>query len=314
MKTTKKRSSFYIIKTLVLAFAISFATYSLYAQEENPPSNPPSIIQIENLEIPACPSGSLFISESNIDEILSTPEKEDSHQIISHNGFILCYREFYEQPEWVCYTLDKNKTQKNVKRNDKFRSDPQVATGSASLDDYKKSGFDRGHLAPAADLTYSKETMSDSFFLSNMSPQRADFNRGIWKDLESELRTQTENFDVLYIVTGPVLEKKDYETTGVNSVAVPEFFYKAILAVKDGKYHAIGFILPNQKCTDSFWNYAVPVDEIEKRTGIDFFYRLDDTLEAELESQFFLSDWKRDEPEKDISEQSDTQPDRQNSL
>lgn len=290
MKAKRKGSLFPIIIAVIMLIAVCSITYSIYAQEES--SN--SEIQIQNLEIPLCPQDCLFISESNIDEILLTPEKEDSHQIISHNGFILCYREFYEQPEWVCYTIDKSKMQKNVKRNDRFRSDPLVATSSASLEDYKNSGYDRGHLAPSADLTYSKETMSDSFFLSNMSPQHPGFNRGIWKDLESELRNQTENFDILYIVTGPVLEKKDYETTGINSVAIPEFFYKAVLAVKDGKYHAIGFILPNKKCIDSFWNYAVSVDEIEKRTGIDFFYKLDDKLEASLESQVLLSDWKKE--------------------
>lgn len=290
MKAKQKGRLFPIIIAVIILIAVCSITYSIYAQEEPSLSD----IQIQNLEIPSCPQNSLFISESNIDEILLTPEKEDSHQIISHNGFILCYREFYEQPEWVCYTIDKSKMQKNVKRNDRFKSDPLVATGSASLEDYKNSGYDRGHLAPSADLTYSKETMSDSFFLSNMSPQLPGFNRGIWKDLESELRNQTENFDILYIVTGPVLEKKDYETTGINSVAIPEFFYKAVLAVKDGKYHAIGFIVPNKKCTDSFWNYALSVDEIEERTGIDFFYKLDDKLEGSLESQVLLSDWKKE--------------------
>ena len=244
------------------------------------------------LELPLCPKESLFITSEDTQGVLDTPEKEDTHQIIRHNGFTLCYRERYEQPEWVAYTLDLKKIQKNVKRKDSFKPDPAVITGSASLEDYKQSGYDRGHLAPCADLTYSKESMDDSFYMSNMSPQAPGFNRDSWKDLEHEVRYMAERFDKLYIVTGPVLEKDEYKTIGANEVAVPEFYYKAVLAIRGGKYFAIGFIMPNIKCPLSIWDYAVSVDEVEKQTGLNFFYLLDDDIEEELEKQFTLSDWQ----------------------
>lgn len=247
---------------------------------------------IENLELPLCPKDALIITQENTQGVLETQEKEDSHQIIVHNGFTLCYREKYEQAEWVCYTLDAQKVQKNVERKDNFRPDSLVLTGSAELSDYKKSGYDRGHLCPSADLTYSQETMDESFVLSNMSPQVAKLNRGMWKDLEHELRTLTSHFDILYIVTGPILEKSDYSSIGKNQVAVPEYYYKAILAIKNDKYYMIGFVLPNSECKGTIWDYATNVEEIEKRTNLDFFSLLPDEQEHNLETTLEISDWK----------------------
>lgn len=249
-------------------------------------------LYIKNLELPRCKKGALLITEKNTHGVLDTPEKEDSHQIIYHNGFTLCYREKYEQPEWVCYTLDKTKATKNVDRKDNFRSDPLVLTGSAELADYKGTGYDRGHLAPSADLTYSAETMDESFVLSNMSPQAAKFNRGMWKDLEAQVRDFTKNFDMLYIITGPILEKDEYPVVGKNDVAVPEYYYKAVLGIKNDKYYMIGFILPNEDLKGSYWDYAVCVDEIEKRCDVDFFSLLSDDIENKLEKSLNIDDWK----------------------
>jgi endonuclease G len=92
-----------------------------------------------------------------------------------------------------------------TKRKDNFRSDPKVKTGSAALSDYKGSGYDRGHLAPAADFKWSATAMSESFYMSNMSPQVPGFNRGIWKNIESTVRNWAVENDEIYIVTGPVL-------------------------------------------------------------------------------------------------------------
>ena len=106
-------------------------------------------------------------------------------QIVYHNGFSLQYSEQREQPIWIVYELIKEEVvSKAISRTDNFRPDHSIKTGSATLADYKASGYDRGHLAPAADMGHSKESMSDSFYLSNMSPQVPQFNRGIWKKLE----------------------------------------------------------------------------------------------------------------------------------
>lgn len=209
------------------------------------------------------------------------------HEIHRYAGFTLCYRESYEQPEWVAYEINREELNKVAERGDNFRADPSISTGSASLADYKGSGYDRGHLAPAADMAWSEETMSESFYMSNMSPQVPGFNRGVWKNLEEEVRNWVEAFDSVYIVTGPILEKEQYPTIGENKVAVPEYYYKVLFAPTgaQGEPQMIGFILPNEKSDQSFYSYAVPVDQVEERTGLDFFHVLEDSQENLLEAE-----------------------------
>ncbi len=219
------------------------------------------------------------------------------HQIRRFGNYTICYRESYEQAEWAAYCLESSELEKNASRGNDFRPDPEITTGSASLADYKKSGYDRGHLAPAADFSFSEEAMSESFYLSNMSPQAPGLNREIWQYLEGQVRVWAKEYGRVYVITGPVLEKNadQYESIGANKVSVPEYYYKAILAplYEDEtdsaeadtckKIKAIGFILPNRKCEETFWNYSVTIDEIEQRTGLDFFALLDDTLENSIE-------------------------------
>ncbi|MBR1537102.1 MAG: DNA/RNA non-specific endonuclease [Treponema sp.] len=224
---------------------------------------------------------------------------ESDHQIRDFENYSICYRESYEQAEWSAYCLTEEQLVKNASRSNDFRSDPEILTASASLADYKGSGFDRGHLTPAADMSFSEEAMSETFFMSNMSPQAGSFNRGIWKDLESDVRLWAKKFGRVYVVSGPILEKPgaEYASIGENNVTVPEFYYKVILAPlyedeNDKKTPedasgavAIGFVFPNEKCTKNLFDYAVSIDEIEKRTKLDFFSLLDDEYENEIESK-----------------------------
>ena len=223
------------------------------------------------LEIPLCKA-----AEKN-------SERRDTHQIVQHEGYTLCYREKFEQAEWVAYTLDAEKLQKAASRKNNFREDPDVKTFSAQLEDYRHSGYDRGHLAPAADMAYSESAMSESFLMSNISPQVHAFNAGIWLRLEQYVRMLAGESEKIFVVTGPVLEKDSYETIGVNHVAVPEFFYKAILALKNGELKMFAFIVPNEQSKEEIWHFQTTVDEIEARTGIDFFWQLDDEIENALE-------------------------------
>lgn len=221
--------------------------------------------------------------------------KADDHEVHSYNGFKLCYRENYENAEWVSYTITKEELNSVTKRTDNFRSDPAISTGSSTNADYKKSGYDKGHLAPAADMAWSKESMDDCFYMSNMSPQAPNFNRGIWKELEENVRDWVEKFETITIITGPILEKdaNEYKSIGENKVSVPEYYYKALLT-KDANQNwtAIGYILPNEKCEGDFFDYAVTVDEIEKRTGLDFFSVFPDDIETIVESTYNLEYWQ----------------------
>ena len=218
------------------------------------------------------------------------------HEVHSYNGFTLCYRESYECAEWVCYTLTAEEVDGTFPRSNDFREDLNISTGSASLNDYRRSGYDRGHLAPAGDMKWSEGSMSDTFLLSNITPQRHSFNDGIWKQLEEQVRRWAKKYGEVVVITGPVLEKKSsaYPRIGENAVAVPEFFYKVLYALNaDGEEMTLAFIIPQENFSGSIYDYAVTVDEVEKRTGLDFFVSLDDEKESLLESEVNASAWRK---------------------
>lgn len=222
---------------------------------------------------------------------LELPTITNPDAVLEKSFYALQYNEKFEQADWVAYELTRDEVLGQVDRKDSFKPDNSVPTGSATLDDYRGSGYDRGHLAPAADMEMTSESMAESFYLSNMSPQEPSFNRGIWSMLESYVRTWAYDNESVYIVTGPVLTKNEYPTIGRNKVAVPEYFYKVILDYTEPEIKAIGFILPNEKGTASVQFYAASVDDVEEFTGIDFYPALDDSVEEGIESQFDVRLW-----------------------
>ncbi len=212
-------------------------------------------------------------------------------QIIQHTGFTLSYNEKYEQASWVAYELTADELIKRVKRSDNFKKDSKVSTGSALPSDYAKSGFDRGHLAPAADLSWSEVTMKESFYMSNMSPQKPGFNRGIWKKLEGYVRQWASDNGAIYVVTGGVLNNID-QFIGTSNVGIPKYYYKVILDYTGPEKKGIGFILPNQSSSKKLQLSAVSIDEVEAFTGINFFHSIPDNEESLLESQFNVNQWR----------------------
>lgn len=222
---------------------------------------------------------------------LELPELLKGEELILHTGFQLVYNEAHEQAKWVCYQFTKEETIKITNRSDNFREDKKIKTRSATDNDYKKSGYDRGHLAPAGDMSWSEEAMSCSFYYSNMSPQTPSFNRGIWKKLEEQVRDWVSIYDTLYVVTGPVLEE-NLPSIGSNQVSVPNYYYKVILDVKNGRKEAIGFVLPNQNSNLPLQNFIVSVDSVEKLTEINFFHLLPDNIENQLEKKMCKTCWK----------------------
>lgn len=119
---------------------------------------------------------------------LEIPTVKTTDEIVKHLSYTLSYNEKHEQASWVAYELTEAKTHKVVNRTNDFRPDNAVRTSSATNVDYQGSGFDRGHLAPAADMSWSEKAMEESFYYNNMSPQVPGFNRGIWKKLEEQVR------------------------------------------------------------------------------------------------------------------------------
>lgn len=221
---------------------------------------------------------------------LEIPKTNSKDKIITHTGYSLLYNEIHEQADWVAYQLTKEETTKLYERTNKFILDPKVNTITASDSDYKGSGYDRGHLAPASDMGWSSITMKESFYYSNMSPQNPSFNRGIWKKLEELVRTWAVENNNIYIVTGPVL-KDELTSIGNDKVSVPKYYYKVILDFSQPSIKGIGFILPNLGSKESLKNYAVSIDNVEKYTGIDFFPLLQDKQENLIESTLCIECW-----------------------
>lgn len=221
---------------------------------------------------------------------LGIPGKADT--IINRPGYALGYNEYHEQAAWVIYIMTREEaTTKNAQRTNKFRSDPDIPTGSASPSDYRRSGYDRGHLAPAADMAFSAHTMADSFFMSNMSPQKPAFNRGIWKDLEALVRNIAIHEQRIIVVTGPILPKEKTLTIGANQVTVPTHYYKVIFDLTP-PYKMIGFILPNEGSHKPLYTFAVTADAVEKATGLDFFSKLPKKQQEKLESSISIEAWR----------------------
>lgn len=220
------------------------------------------------------------------------PAYTQNDAIVEHQYYTLKYNEKTEQADWVAYRLKKIDLNKpKVDRTDNFRMDPDVKTKSASTSDYKGSGYDRGHLAPAGDFAWSKEAMSETFYMSNMSPQEPGFNRGIWKTLESKVRDWAVTNDELFIVCGPITNGKGNKI-GKNKVVVPEQYYKVVLELTGKEVKGIGFILKNEKSSKDLSAFAMSIDDVEKATGLDFFPSIPDQLENQIEATYNYSLWK----------------------
>lgn len=216
---------------------------------------------------------SLDISSEKI-ENNSIENKIIKGEEINHTAYSLLYSEEAEQPFWVNYTITRVMLENPIcKRKDNFRPDPLVSTFSAHPNDYKGSGFDRGHLCPAKDMEFSEVAMSESFYMSNMSPQHPSLNRGIWKRLEANVRKWTIEKDSISVYCGGLLDSIS-EFIGDNKVAVPKYYYKAILSINDKE--GIAFVFPNKKCDANMIDYAISIDSLEQLTHFNIFPEYDE--------------------------------------
>lgn len=206
-------------------------------------------------------------------------------QILKRKGYTLSYNADYKTPQWVAWELTKKETKGKEGRTDKFLPDPDVRGAKAYTNDYTKSGYDRGHMAPAADMKWSKQAMEESFYLSNICPQNPNLNRGDWNDLEEKSRQWAKKHGVIYVACGPIYDTKRPKRIGNNKVAVPDAFYKVVLINAKKNPQAIGFIFPNKAGHKPLKKYIVSVDSVEKRTNIDFFPALPDEIENRIEAE-----------------------------
>lgn len=236
---------------------------------------------------------STFVSVSNddsVDKSFDYYPTSTSNQIIKHDNYTLSYKEEFEQAEWVAYEIKKGRYSNQDYQRPFFIEDPMVKTGSADWRNYKNSGYDKGHLCAAGDMKFSKAAFEETFFTSNISPQDREFNSGIWNRLEQKTRYWANKYDGIYVVTGGVL-KDNLETIGKEDVAVPDYFYKVLLNKNNGNYKMIAFLMPNEDSEKGLYEFVVSVDEVEKLTGINFFPKLEDSIEDKLEKSSDYKNW-----------------------
>jgi len=210
-------------------------------------------------------------------------------QLLCREGYALSHDGNLKIPIWVQYRLTAQKARGGGvgERSNDFRADTELYEGGRSeLEDYRGSGYDRGHIAPAADMKWSAKAMSESFLLSNMAPQVGKgFNRGIWSKLEARVRSWAIDRGEVYVISGPIFTKgaEHYnETIGPDHVAVPTHFYKIVYDPL--RKEAIAFVLPNHESkAKDLPDYRVSIAAIEKKTGLDFLNRLDKKEEKRIE-------------------------------
>ncbi len=223
------------------------------------------------------------------------PNTKDG-KLVLHTYYALSYVEEHEQAEWVAYELTKKSLRvPNVKRTNNFRPDPKVKTRSATDDDYRGSGYDRGHMTPAGDMAFNKEAMSETFYLSNISPQVRAFNQGIWRELEELTRDWAFKYKHLYIVSGPIFGN-GREHIGYNRVTIPEAYFKVILDLAEPEKKGIAFVIPNEVSYERLDKFATSIDEVETMTGFDFFRELmSEEDQEQLESVYDMKSWPTNE-------------------
>ncbi len=210
--------------------------------------------------------------------------------VVDHQHYKLSYSEPFEQAEWVAYMLKKDHLTYDDRKRPYFIEDPKVPTKSADWRNYKGSGYDRGHLCPAGDRRFSEQAYNETFYTSNISPQDRDFNAGVWNRLEMQVRQWAKKHNELFVVTGGVLEN-GLQAIGQEDVDVPRYYYKIVARGNSGNLKITAFLLEGKESTKALSEFVVSVDEIEKRTGIDFFEKLPDEVEADLESKVNLEGW-----------------------
>lgn len=220
-------------------------------------------------------------------------------QILPKTGFTISFNPETRQPNYVAWELLGSETEGGQERTDLFSPDP-AAKESATPDDYRYSGYDRGHMAPAGDMKWNARAMEESFLMTNICPQDAALNRGAWKKLEEKCRAKALADSAVIVVCGPIFDTPQPRMRiGNSGVAVPDRFFKVILSPYTDPVQAIGFIMPNDEVKGGMQPCAVSVDEVERITGYDFFSALPDSIENAAEASCNFNRWSHTKRRRD---------------
>ena len=215
--------------------------------------------------------------------------KEGNNQYLCHLGYAVNYNYATKVAYFVVERIKASDLVKSASRKDDFRMNPLVDDDKeATLQDYAGSGYDRGHIAPAADFSHSAEEMSESFYLTNMMPQVPNNNRGIWKKTEGMARDYAEKYGEVYVISGTIYEGE--KVVMGNGVLVPSHLYKIIIDPKNKR--AMAFLFPNTKLkVRTLPDHVTTIAEIEKRAGVNISPKLPDSLKGIETTKANLNEW-----------------------
>ena len=214
-------------------------------------------------------------------------------QIKEYEGFTVNFNTSNRTPNYVSWELLASETDGASSRNKQDFWRDETVKNCPAKKDYTNSGYDRGHMYPAADAKWSATSMHDCFTMANMTPQVHALNGGAWKTLEDKERQWAARDSALIIVAGPIYQSGDKKRIGDAGVRVPSAFFKVILAPYVDNPRAIAFVYPNDHCPGNMQQYAQTVDYVEQLTGFDFFSSLPDDIEDKVEASYSFTQWNR---------------------
>lgn len=233
----------------------------------------------------------LAVSDSIFEICKPAPLSGVSEQIIKKKAYIVSYNKDNKIPNWVAWHLTGAHSDGPVGRSNAFYEDEDVPAPRATIEDYRGSGWSRGHMCPAGDNKWDEEVMYESFSLVNVCPQNASLNSGLWNSLEMDCRRWAREFGEVYIVCGPIFYRQEHEMIGENKVVVPEAFFKVVLCL-NGNPKGIGVVVKNNAGTKKKDLYYNSIDQVERIAGIDFFPALPDEVENEVEAKLDFELWR----------------------
>ncbi len=267
---------------------VAVIIYFLSKNDNSEVQDTATIEQSQNLAATEQNTSSTPIQGYNYETVMMPQGMSDN--VVKYKGFTVHFNKNLHIPNCVVYEITANEARGRREREGDFERDKNVS-GCPNWWDYRDSGYDRGHMAPAGDMKWDEQAMNETFYLTNICPQDNELNAGMWNDIELKIREWAKRDKSLIVITGPIVDKNP-ETIGQDmDIAVPDAFFKVILSPKTTPMKAIAFICPNRACGGSLKKYMVSVDEVEKRTGMNFFNVLPDDQEERLESTCNPNQW-----------------------
>lgn len=233
--------------------------------------------------------------QSAIDDLtmaVATPDGTPA-QILANEAYVSSFNNTTLMPNWVAWKLTSTHAKGDADRKKHaFTADERVGEAyRVTTYDYVRSGYDRGHMCPAADNKWSDTAMAQSFLMTNICPQDHGLNVGDWNEMENQCRRWAGKYGEVYVVCGPILLKGKHKRIGKeHKVTVPEAFFKVVLCLK-GTPKGIGFIYRNEDGNRPKGDYVNSIDQVERITGFDFFPSLPDDIERTVEARADLAEW-----------------------